>query len=62
MTGQYTQGSKTFQYLEEKKTTRFSNRPAVVADDLNVSNSPSSGERKGNSPNLLFYFLKQGGL
>ena len=33
-----TQGSETSQYLQEKKANR---------------DSPSSGERKGNSPNLI---------
>ena len=40
--GSETEGSETSQYLEEKKTC----------------DSPSSGERKGNSPNLLSLSLQ----
>ena len=42
-----TQGSKTFQYLEEKKKS-----------PRKWKYSPSSGERKGKSPNLVCLQIK----
>jgi hypothetical protein len=46
LVGEYTRGSKTFQYPEENKTIR-----------LLAEHFLSSGERKGNSPNPAVIFL-----
>lgn len=49
-----TQGSETSQYLKEKRTIRvaFSSSVMFVRRERDSRDTPSSGERKGKSPNL----------
>ena len=58
-----TLGSETSQYQEEKKKMKYLKHwpevypplaGSIEADVLDVSHSPSSGERKGISPNLEY--------
>ena len=50
-----TEGSETSQYLEEKKPITISRSLcSQLCIVTGILNSLSSGERKGNSPNLLW--------